>query len=61
MKKYEYVSLHIGALFGAKPREYRSIIHQYTSRGYRYAGHIPTVVSGYGTIKDLDLIFELDA
>ena len=60
MKRYEYVSVHIGRLFGARSEEHRKIIDDYAKRGYRYVGFIPTDMSDYGKIKDMDLIFETD-
>ena len=60
MKKYEYVSIHVGKLVGAKSEEHRQIIDDYAKRGYRYVGYIPTIMSDYGKIKDMDLIFEMD-
>ena len=60
MKKYEYVSVHIGRFAGAKSKEHRQIIADYAKKGYRYVGYIPTVISNYGKIKDMDLVFELD-
>ena len=51
MKKYEYVSVHIGKLVGAKSEEHRQIIDEYAKKGYRYVGYIPTVISDYGKIK----------
>ncbi|MGN0169137.1 MAG: DUF4177 domain-containing protein [Lachnospiraceae bacterium] len=60
MKGYEYVSVHISKFVGAKSEEHRQIIDDYARRGYRYVGYIPTNISDYGKIKDMDLIFELD-
>ena len=60
MKKYEYVPVHIGKFCGAKSEEHRKIIDDYAKKGYRYVGYIPTVMTYYGKIKDMDLIFELD-
>ena len=60
MKKYEYVSVHIGIFVGAKSKEHRQIIDDYAKKGYRYVGYISTVISDYGKIKDMDLVFELD-
>lgn len=60
MKKYEYVQVHIGKFVGAKSEEHRRIIDEYAAKGYRYAGFIPTNMSDYGKIKDMDLIFERD-
>lgn len=41
MKKYEYVTVHIGKLFGAKTKEHKQIIAEYAQKGYRYVGYIP--------------------
>lgn len=60
MKKYEYVSVHIGKFIGAKSENHRQIIDEYAEKGYRYVGYIPTVMNDYGKIKDIDLIFERD-
>lgn len=60
MKKYEYVNVHIGKFVGAKSEEHRSIIDQYAARGYRFVGFIPTKMTDYGKIKDMDLVFEMD-
>lgn len=60
MKKYEYVSLNIKKIVGAKNEGYREIIDEYAKKGYRYVGYIPTVISDYGLFKSIDLIFEID-
>ncbi|MDE5991424.1 MAG: DUF4177 domain-containing protein [Oscillospiraceae bacterium] len=60
MKKYEYVKLHIGKFIGAGSNEHRKIIDEYAEKGYRYAGYIPTDITDYGKIKEMDLIFEKD-
>ena len=60
MKKYEYVSVHVGKLFGAESEEHRQIIDSYAAKGYRYAGYIPTEITGHGKIISMDLIFEMD-
>ena len=43
-----------------KSEEHRQIIDEYAKKGYRYVGYIPTVISDYGKIKDMDLVFEMD-
>lgn len=58
MKKYEYVTIHIGKFFGSKSEEHRKIIDEYAAKGYRYVGYIPTDLDDFGKIKDMDLIFE---
>lgn len=60
MKKYEFITIHTGKLFGAKSEEHRKIIEEYAKKGYRYVGFIPTVMSDYGKINDMDLVFEID-
>lgn len=60
MKKYEYVAVHIGRFCGAKSDQHRNIIDNYASKGYRYVGYIPTNITDYGKIKDMDLVFETD-
>ena len=60
MKQYEYVSVHIGKLFGAASEEHREIINDYAAKGWRYVGFIPTNMNDYGKLKDIDLIFEKD-
>lgn len=61
MKKYEYVSVHISKFCGAKSEEHREIIDSYAAKGYRYVGFVPITISDYGKIKDMDLVFEIDA
>ena len=60
MKKYEYVNVHIGKFIGAKSEEHRKIIDEYADKGYGFVGYIPTNITDYGKIKDMDLIFEID-
>ena len=58
MKQYEYVHLHIDQFFGAKSKEHRPIIDEYAKKGYRYVGYIPTNITDFGKIKEMDLIFQ---
>ena len=60
MKKYEYVSVHMGGFFGAEQIEHRKIIDEYAAKGYRYAGCIPVYIDMDGKLKDMDLVFETD-
>ncbi len=60
MKKYEYVNVKINRFVGAKSEEHRQIIDEYAAKGYRYVGFIPTNISDYGKIKEMDLVFEID-
>lgn len=60
MKKYEYVGVHTGKFCGAKSEQHREIIDEYAKKGYRFVCCIPTVMSDYGKISDMDLVFEID-
>lgn len=60
MKKYAYVSVHIGEFIGASSEHHREIIDDYAAKGWRYVGFIPTNMNDYGKLKDIDLIFEKD-
>lgn len=60
MKKYEYVSVNINKFVGAKSEEHRRIIDEYAAKGFRYVGFVPTNISDYGKIKEMDLVFEID-
>lgn len=60
MKKYEYVTVVINRLIGAKSDEHREIIDSQARKGWRYVGYIPTKISDYGKIKEMDLVFEKD-
>ncbi len=60
MKKYEYVNVRIAKFIGAESIEHREIIDEYAKKGYRYVGYIPTSISDYGKIKEMDLVFEID-
>lgn len=58
--EYEFVRVHIGKFVGAKSEEHQEIIRKYAREGWRYTGWIPTNMSDYGKIKDIDLVFERD-
>ncbi len=60
MKQYEYVSIKISKLIGARSEEHRAIIDEYAQKGYHYVGFVPTELSDYGKIKVMDLVFERD-
>ena len=62
MKKYEYVSVHVGkGILGSKTEEHRKIIDEYAATGYRYAGYVPTLMDSNGKLYEIDLIFEREA
>lgn len=60
MPKYEYVRIDINLFIGAGTMEHRKVIDEYACKGYKYVGYIPTKISDYGKIKEIDLIFEID-
>ena len=59
--RYEYVEVHIKRFLGAGSKEHRRLIDEYAAKGYRYVGFIPVNMTDYGKIKDVDLIFEIEA
>ena len=59
--RYEYVEVHINRFLGAGSKEHRRLIDEYAAKGYRYVGIIPVNMTDYGKIKDVDLIFEIEA
>ena len=59
--RYEYVEVHINRFLGAGSKEHRRQIDEYAAKGYRYVGFIPVNMTDYGKIKDVDLIFEIEA
>ena len=62
MKKYEYVSVHVGkGILGSKTEEHRKIIDEYAANGYRYAGYVPILMDRNGKLYDIDLLFEREA
>lgn len=60
MRKYEYVTVHMGGIFVAEQEEHRKIIDEYAAKGYRYAGCVPICIDMDGKLKEMDLVFELD-
>lgn len=58
MYEYKYVNLLSDGVAAAKFQEHRVIIDQHAAQGWRYAGCIPTHISGSGVLCNLDLIFE---
>lgn len=60
MKKYAYVSVHIGEFIGASSEHHQEIIDDYAAKGWRYVGFIPTYITNHGKMEDMDLVFEKD-
>ena len=60
MKKYEYVHIKTGRFIGARSEEHREIINEYAAKGYKFVCYIPTKMSDYGKILEMDLVFEIE-
>ena len=60
MYEYLFEEVKLSGLTGKPKEDYEEIIDRYAANGYRYVGYIPTNISDYGKIKDMDLIFEKD-
>lgn len=60
MKQYDYVNIYIGKFIGAGSEEHRAVIDQRAAQGWRYVGYIPTKLTDYGKITEMDLVFEMD-
>lgn len=61
MYKYKYVSINQEYMMYSNVfEEYREIIDEHASNGYRYVGFIPAKINPNGKITILDLIFETE-
>lgn len=60
MYQYRYVSVTGEGISATKFREHQEIIDRCAQEGWRYAGWVPTHISG-GEIVKIDLIFEKEA
>lgn len=58
MYQYEYVSVEGKLMKDPCFWGYRQIIDEYAAKGWRYAGYVPTAITGEGRIYKIDLIFE---
>lgn len=60
MLVYEYETLYTGGgmFMNNSSQEHRERIAARARDGWRFAGFVPTKFSGYGGIKELDLVFE---
>ena len=56
MKKYEFVSVYIEKLFGARSENH----NEYAEKEYRFIACIPTKINGNGVIINVDMVFEKD-
>lgn len=60
MKKYEYVSINISKPLGSKSEEPRAIIDEYSTKGCRYVGYVPTIITNAENLCEIDLVFGID-
>lgn len=63
MFRYEYVTIHTGGGFWVdnSAAEHRTVIDEYAAKGWRFAGYVPTMFTSNGGLKEMDLIFEIEA
>ena len=61
MKEYLFVNVNINEFFGSHCTVHRRIIDEKAQLGYRYVGYVPTDISDYGKIREMDLVFERDS
>ena len=57
MYRYEYVTYRTGGGFWMDNSacEHREIIDEYAAKGWRYVGYLPTMFSGEGGTKEVDI------
>lgn len=63
MLRYEYVTVNVKVGFlSSKMTDYREVIAEYASKGFRYVGWFPKKSSNMlsGVLEEIDLIFEKD-
>ena len=58
MYEYKYVTIKAKGVMVSEFRERQEVIDRYAADGWRYAGWIPTHIGAYGSMDQLDLIFE---
>ncbi|TWH58117.1 uncharacterized protein DUF4177 [Desulfitobacterium sp. LBE] len=58
IKIYKYIYVEAKAAGTFRSSEHRELIDKYSEEGWRFITAIPTVFSGYGLIRQFDLIFE---
>jgi hypothetical protein len=58
MVKYEYVTIENEKKASGKYTKHREVIDEYAKKGFKYVGYVPTKLSAYGLVNELDLIFE---
>ena len=61
VKEYLFVNVNINEIFGSHCTVHRRIIDEKAQLGYRYVGYVPTDISDYGKIREMDLVFERDS
>ncbi|WP_100065044.1 DUF4177 domain-containing protein [Miniphocaeibacter massiliensis] len=60
MKEYKFVEVEFTGLVKSTLYAHREIIEEYAKKGYTYINAIPTELVGYGSIKKMDLVFEIE-
>ena len=58
MYEYKYVTIKAKGVMVAEFRDRQEIIDQHASHGWRYAGWVPATLGAYGSISQIDLVFE---
>ena len=59
MLEYEFETIRTNrGFFVGRTEGYHEIIRRRAERGWRYAGWVPTKMGGYGSITEIELIFE---
>lgn len=58
MYEYQYVRLRATGVITAEFKDRQEVIDRYAAEGWRYAGWIPATMGSYGSIGQIDLIFE---
>ncbi len=58
MYEYKYVRLRATGVMVAEFKGRQEEIDRYAADGWRYAGWVPATLGAYGSIGQIDLIFE---
>ncbi len=58
MYEYQYVRLNATGVMTVEFKDRQEIIDRYAADGWRYVGWVPATLGAYGSICQIDLIFE---
>ena len=58
MYEYKYVTIRTQGAFSAEFKDRQPVIDHYAAQGWRYAGWVPATLGAYGSLGQIDLIFE---